>query len=68
MTVMHRAAEILIGPVWEEISSLWSGIDFAFSDPLEESVEPPEQAWRNATTSLNLLEGLPDRAVSSNHY
>jgi hypothetical protein len=43
MTVDATQLRSLIGPVWQEISSLWSGVDFSFSDPLPESAEPLEQ-------------------------
>jgi hypothetical protein len=44
MTVNATQLRSLIGPVWQEISSLWSGVDFPFSDPLPEPAEPLEQA------------------------
>ena len=33
----------IIGSVWQEISSLWWGVDFSFSDSLSEPTEQPEQ-------------------------
>jgi hypothetical protein len=33
----------LIGPVWQEISSLWSGVDFPVYDRLQDSSEHSEQ-------------------------
>ena len=43
MTVNATQLRSLIGPVWQEISSLWSGVDFSFSDPLPDSTEQLEQ-------------------------
>jgi hypothetical protein len=34
-----------IGPIWQEISSLWSGVDFSFYDPLPDSAEQSEGAF-----------------------
>jgi hypothetical protein len=44
MAVNATQLRSLIGPVWQEISSLWWGVDFSFSDPLPEPPEPLEQA------------------------
>jgi hypothetical protein len=44
MTVNATQLRSLIEPVWQEISSLWSGVDFSFSDPLLEPAETLEQA------------------------
>jgi hypothetical protein len=44
MTVNATRLRSFIGPVWQEISSLWSGVDFSFYDPLPEPAEPLEQA------------------------
>jgi hypothetical protein len=40
VTVNATQLRSLIGSIWQEISSLWSGVDFSFSDPLPESAEP----------------------------
>lgn len=32
-----------VGPVWQQISFLWSGVEFSFYDPLPDSNEQPEQ-------------------------
>jgi len=34
MTINTAQLRSMIGPVWQEISSLWSGVDFSFSDSL----------------------------------
>jgi hypothetical protein len=48
-----------IGPVWQEISSLWSGVDFSFTDFLPE-LERPSQTQLSSTVS--------DKSLSeSNH-
>jgi hypothetical protein len=44
MTINTSPLKSLIGPFWQEISSLWSGVDFAFSDPSSDSVEQDEPA------------------------
>ena len=31
----------IIGSVWQEISSLWSGVDLSFSDSLSDLAEQP---------------------------
>jgi hypothetical protein len=46
MTVNDTQLKSLIGPVWQEISSLWSGVDFSFGDPLPESTEPKVSATK----------------------
>jgi len=44
MTPNTMQLRSFIEPVWQEISSLWSGVDFSFSDPWQESTEQIEQA------------------------
>jgi hypothetical protein len=43
MTINAAQLRSFIGPVWQEISSLWSGVDFSFADTLQDSAEQPEQ-------------------------
>jgi hypothetical protein len=43
-----------IGPIWQEISSLWSGVDFSFTDFLPES-EQPSQTQLSSTVSDKAL-------------
>jgi hypothetical protein len=45
MTVNTTQFRSFIGPVWQEISSLWSGVDISFSDPTPDSAEQSEQAF-----------------------
>jgi hypothetical protein len=52
-----------IEPVWQEISSLWSGVDFSFSDPLAESAEQFEQAFFPGSVA-----GDPRTGVIERHY
>jgi hypothetical protein len=66
MTVNATQLRSLIGPVWQEISSLWSGIDFSFSDPLPEPAEPLEQAPFPGNIAKN-LRGTPASQESAHH-
>jgi hypothetical protein len=61
MTVNATQLRSLIGPVWQEISSLWSGVDFSFSDPLPEPGEPLEQALFPGNAAGDLPTGVDQR-------
>ena len=43
----------LIEPVWQEISSLWSGVDFPFSEPMPD----PAAQLEPALPARTLAEG-----------
>ena len=43
MTINTTQLRSFIGPVWQEISSLWSGVDFSFSDVLPDSATQLER-------------------------
>ena len=63
MTVNATQLRSLIEPVWQEISSLWSGVDFSFSDPLPEPAEPLEQAL-----FPGYVAGDPHAGVDQRHH
>jgi hypothetical protein len=52
-----------IEPIWQEISSLWSGVDFSFSDPLSDAAEQSEQAFFPGAVA-----GDPDSGINRGHY
>jgi hypothetical protein len=45
VTINTTQLRSFIGPIWQEISSLWSGVDFSFSDLLPDSAEQSEEAF-----------------------
>ena len=45
MTINNTQLRSFVGPIWHEISSLWSGVDFSFSDLLPDSAEPSGEAF-----------------------
>ena len=51
MTINTTQLRALIGPVWQEISSLWSGVDFLFSDVLPDSAAQLEPVLSPTTTA-----------------
>ncbi len=55
MTINTAQLRSFMGPVWQEISSLWSGVDFAFSDVLPDSAAQLEREQCIAEVS-QLLE------------
>lgn len=55
MTRNSMQLRSFIEPVWQEISSLWSGVDFPFSEPM------PDPA-------MQLQSVLPARTVAGDAY
>ena len=51
----------LMGPVWQEISSLWSGVDFAFSDSVPDLEQPAPARFAATATDGSLTESNPGR-------
>jgi len=59
MTITTTQLGSFIGPVWHEISSLWSGVDFWFPDSLPDLEQPAQARFTNR---------VPDKSPSeSNH-
>jgi hypothetical protein len=52
-----------VAPVWHEINSLWSGVDFSFSDPLPDSAEQLDQALLAGSVAHE-----PHSGVNQRHY
>jgi hypothetical protein len=63
MTITTTQLRSFIEPVWQEISSLWSGVDFSFSDPLQEANEQFEQALFPGSVT-----GDPRTGVNQQHF
>jgi hypothetical protein len=55
MTINTTQLRSFIGPVWQEISSLWSGVDFSFSDDMPDSAAQ-DRAGQCITEVSQLLE------------
>jgi hypothetical protein len=53
MTVNTTQLRSFIGPIWQEISSLWSGVDMSFPDPLPDPAEQSEQAFFPRTVAVD---------------
>jgi hypothetical protein len=49
MTINTTQLRSFIGPVWQEISSLWSGVEFSFSDAVLDSAGQPEPVLSSTT-------------------
>jgi hypothetical protein len=60
MTIHTTRLGSFIGPVWQEISSLWSGVDFSFSDSLPDLEQPAHFA--DAVPEKSPYESNPGRA------
>jgi hypothetical protein len=61
VTINTTQLRSFVGPIWQEISSLWSGVDFSFSDPLADSAEQSEQA-------LFAVGHDPQSGINRGHY
>ncbi|HEY2463309.1 MAG TPA: hypothetical protein VGI32_04570 [Steroidobacteraceae bacterium] len=61
MTINTTQLRAFIGPVWQEISSLWSGVDFSFSDSWPDPAEHPEQALFVGTMTGDPQSGIDGR-------
>ncbi len=51
----------LVGPVWQEISSLWSGVDFAFPDSVPDLEQPAQARFAGTAADESLSESNPGR-------
>jgi hypothetical protein len=58
VTINTTQLRSFFGPIWQEISSLWSGVDFSFSDPLPDSAEQSEQAFFLRTIASDPHSGI----------
>jgi hypothetical protein len=58
MTINTTQLRSFVGPVWQEISSLWSGVDFSFSDGLPDSSERLEQTLLARATAGDADSGI----------
>ena len=58
MAVNTTQLRSFVRPIWQEISSLWSGVDFSFSDPLPDSSEQSEQAFFPRTAAGGSHSGI----------
>jgi hypothetical protein len=57
MTINTTQLRSFIGPVWQEISSLWSGVDFSFSDLMPDSAAQLEPVLSSTTTAADAHSG-----------
>jgi hypothetical protein len=62
MTINTTQLRSFIQPVWQEISSLWSGVDFSFSDPLADSAEHSEHVFLKGP-----IPGEPHFGINRGH-
>jgi hypothetical protein len=51
MTINTTQLRSFMEPVWQEISSLWSGVDFSFPDPVADSAAQHESLHAPSTTA-----------------
>ncbi|HEY2781526.1 MAG TPA: hypothetical protein VGI90_12150 [Steroidobacteraceae bacterium] len=56
MTIRNPLLRSIVEPLWEEFSSLWSGIEFSFYDPLN-----AEAGFEQEVSAVNRVEAaLPN--------
>jgi hypothetical protein len=60
LMTINTQLRAFIGPVWQEISSLWSGVDLSFSESLP---DPTEQELFAGTVTRD-----PHFGVDGRHY
>jgi hypothetical protein len=58
MTINTTQLRSFIGPVWQEISSLWSGVDFSFSDAMPDSAAQLEPVLSPTTIAGDARSAL----------
>jgi hypothetical protein len=58
MTINTTQLRSFIGPVWQEISSLWSGVDFSFSDAMPDSAVQLEPVLSSTTIAGDAQSGI----------
>jgi hypothetical protein len=65
MTFDTTPLRSFIRPVWQEISSLWSGVDLEFSDPMPDpgaQLESASLMFRNCSGNVRLRAGARSSA------
>jgi hypothetical protein len=65
VTITSTQLRSFIGPIWHEISSLWSGVDFSFSDLSPDSAEQSEEAFFPRVDDPQSGYGASIRAAAS---
>jgi hypothetical protein len=57
MTIRNPRMRSIVEPLWQEVSSLWSGVEFAFYDPTNAEAELEQGA-----TAVNRAHPAPRNA------
>ena len=57
MTINTTQLGSFLGPVWQEIRSLWSGVDFGFPDSLPDLEQPGQAHFTSTVVDTALPEG-----------
>jgi hypothetical protein len=58
MTINATQLRSFIGPVWQEISSLWAGVDLSFSDPTPDSAAQREPVLSATSIAVDAHSGI----------
>jgi hypothetical protein len=68
MTIRNPLMRSIVEPLWQEVSSLWSGMELPFYDPPKAEVEPAQEALAvNPTDAAPSDTGTGARAGRFEH-